>query len=78
MSNKERYDKIFFDVFGVNEDRLHEISFKGTPEWDSVGHMGLIARIEDEFDILIEAEDLFGLRTYNIGKNILKKYGIEI
>ena len=78
MTDREKYNQIFLDVFGANEDRRRSISFKGVPEWDSVGHMGLIARLEDEFNILIDAEDIFDFVNYDVGEEILKRYGVNL
>lgn len=78
MTNREKYDHIFFSVFGVQQEDLLKLSFKKTPEWDSVGHMGLISDLEEKFNILMEAEDIFGFTTYEKGEEILRKYGIEL
>jgi acyl carrier protein len=47
-------------------------------EWDSVGHMGLIAEIEEAFDIELEMDDVIDFSSYVKGKDILKKYNIEV
>ena len=47
-------------------------------EWDSVGHMGLMAEIEEAFDIQLEMDDVIDFGSYDKGKEILKKYNVEI
>ena len=79
MSNLEQYNKIFIDVFGVDDSSLNEaFTFKDIPQWDSVAHLSLISELEDTFDILFESEDILHYRSYENGKNILAKYGIDI
>ena len=40
--------------------------------------MGLIAELEDSFDISMEMDDIIDFSSYEKGKEILKKYDIEI
>ena len=78
MSNLEKYNNVLCDVLQIGEDQLPNARLKGIPTWDSVGHMTLLAAIEDTFDIFIEPEDMMSLNSYEEGKNILRKYGVEL
>ena len=77
MNNKERYDKVFCEVMQVDASQLSELRFKESEYWDSVGHMTLVSALEDEFDIMLETEDMMSIKTYEGGKDILKKYNIR-
>ena len=78
MSDLERYNKVFCNVMQVGEEKLVDLKFKESDYWDSVGHMTLIAALEDEFDIMLETEDMMSLKSYNEGKEILSKnYNIQ-
>lgn len=78
MSNIERLNKVFCEVMQVGEDDLPGLKFKESEYWDSVGHMTLIAAIEEEFDIMLEPDDMMGVSSYQRGKEILSQnYGIE-
>ena len=46
--------------------------------WDSVGHMTLVAALEDAFDIMMEMDDIIDLSSFEKGKEILRKYDVEI
>ena len=37
----------------------------------------MIAQIEDAFDIMFETEDIIDFNSYDKGKELLAKYGIE-
>ena len=74
MSNSlEKYNKIFIDLFGIPESKLHTLRLKESPNWDSVGHIGLISTLEEVFDISLETDDIFALTSYAEGMQILKK-----
>jgi acyl carrier protein len=74
----EKYQLIFSSTFQVQINELNNLVYQGLPEWDSVGHMNLIAQIEETFDIMMDTDDIVDLSSYNKGIEILKKYGIEI
>ena len=79
MTNQEKYDQAFKESFAIDNGALGEqLTYQSIPEWDSVGHMGLMASLEDAFDIMIEMEDVIDFGSYEIGKTILKKYEINI
>ncbi|GAB5098688.1 hypothetical protein YK56LOC_44050 [Caballeronia sp. HLA56] len=79
MTNRDTYDKVFMDCFAVPHDALNaEFVYQCVPDWDSVGHMGMIAALEDAFEIMMETEDIIEFGSYTIGVEKLKKYGIEV
>jgi acyl carrier protein len=74
--NLEKYNKIFIDLLDVQESELPVLKLKESPNWDSVGHIGLISNLEDTFDISLDVDDMFALTSYQEGLQILKKYNI--
>jgi len=79
VNNKEKYDQAFIESFSVSADALNEnLTYQSIPEWDSVGHMGLIAALEDAFDIMMETEDIIEFGSYIIGIEMIKKYQVEL
>ena len=78
MSNLEKYNQAFIESLEVTEDQLNGLQYQQIPNWDSVGHMGLIAAIEDAFDIMMDTDDIIDLSSYEKGKEILAaNYNIE-
>jgi acyl carrier protein len=77
MPNTENYDKVFTDSLKVPSDKLNSLIFRSVSSWDSVGHMVLIAGMEEAFNIMMDTDDILDFSTYEKGKQILKKYGIE-
>lgn len=79
MTNLEKYVAAFTEGLGVDESVVNStLKYQSIGEWDSIGHMGLIAELEDAFDIEMETDDIVDFSSFDVGKDILKKYGVEI
>lgn len=78
MTNLEKYNKVFCDTLEVTEDKLATLKYQDVPLWDSVGHMTLVANLEDAFDIMMETDDIIDMSSYEKGKEILNKYEVEL
>ena len=78
MTNLEKYNAVFCETLSVKEAQLADLKYQGVPEWDSVGHMTLVAAIENAFDIMMEMDDIIDLSSYEKGKEILKNYDVEL
>lgn len=78
MTNLEKYNKAFCESFEITEDKLNGLKYQDIELWDSVGHMTLVANLEDAFDIMMETDDIIDLSSYEKGKEILaKNYNVE-
>lgn len=78
MTNLEKYIAAFQENLGVSEDELETLEYQGIAAWDSVGHMTLMAALEDTFDIMLDTDDIIDFSSFQKGKEILKKYEIEL
>ena len=78
MSNLEKYNNIFVENLQVTEDQLNGLKYQAVPLWDSVGHMSLMAALEDAFDIMLDTDDIIDFSSYEKGREILKKYDVVI
>tara|TARA_B110000037_G_scaffold213623_1_gene268346 strand:- start:650 stop:889 length:240 start_codon:yes stop_codon:yes gene_type:complete len=79
MSNTEKYKKIFIESLDFDEKLFkEELKYQEIEEWDSIGHMGLISALEDEFSITLDTEDIVSYDSYEKGIEILKKYKVNI
>ena len=74
MTNIEKYNQIFAETLNLGLDEVKDAKFKETPIIGiPVGHRLLVAALEDAFDVLLEAEDLMAIRSYQGGIDILSK-----
>lgn len=79
MGNLDSYNKAFRETFGCVDSDLGEGFTSETVEkWDSVTQMALVGALEDAFGIMLNADDIFEITSYEAGKAILKKYDVEI
>lgn len=78
MTNLEKYNAAFCKTLELEESHLSGLKYQSVAGWDSVGHMSLVAAIEDAFDIMMEMDDIIDLSSYEKGIEILKKYKVNI
>ena len=78
MTNKEKYVGAFVEALEIEESQVEGLKYQEIPAWDSVGHMSLVACIEDAFDIMMDTDDIIDFSSYEKGIEILKKYDVEI
>jgi acyl carrier protein len=79
MTNLEKYNDIFVQVFGADVAQLGDNYTKETvPAWDSVHQLNIISLMEETFDLMLDPEDIMACTSYNAGKDILAKNDIEL
>lgn len=78
MSNLEKYTEAFTATFEINKSETEGLAYQDITAWDSAGHMGLIAAIEENFNIMLDPDDIIDLSSFEKGKEILKKYKVEM
>lgn len=78
MTNLEKYNKVFMETLEISEDILDGLKYQSILQWDSIGHMRLIAELEDAFDIMMDTDDIIDFNSYEKGKEILSaNYEVE-
>ena len=76
MSIIEKYNNAFTNTFMVEIDKLPGLKYQAIDAWDSVGHMALMAAIEESFTIEMDIDDIIGFSSYEVGQDILSKYNV--
>ena len=78
MTNEEKYVNAFVEAFEIDAETAKTLKYQQIPAWDSVGHMGLMAKIEESFDIMMEPDDIIDFSSFDKGKEILSsKYNVD-
>ncbi len=78
-TNRQRYDSVFLMSLDLQpQDLTANLIYNSVKSWDSVGHMSLMAALENEFDIMMETEDIIDFSSYLKGMEILAKYQVQI
>ena len=79
QENLEKYNNAFMEALEIGPEKLgSELGYESVETWDSVGHMTLMAALEDAFDIMMETDDIIDFSSYEKGKEMLSKnYDVE-
>lgn len=78
LTNKQKYDQAFVSSLSLELNQLgDQVAYNQSPAWDSIGHMALVAALEDSFGISLETDDIMNFSTYKKGFEILAKYGVQ-
>lgn len=48
------------------------------PSWDSLGHMAIVAELEDRFGVRLETDDVVAMTSYASSLEILKRHGVAV
>ena len=79
MDNKEKYKSIFIESLAIDRSKFNEnIKYNEIPEWDSIGHMSLVAALEETYKISLETDDIVDFSSFKKGIELLKKYNVNI
>ncbi len=69
---------VFADALQINlKSVTDELTYNSIPEWDSVGHMALVAELEKRFGILLDTNDIIDMSSVKVSKKILGKHNIQ-
>ena len=77
-NNHDKIIDIVSKILLVNKEEITEkISRKDFEAWDSMTHLVIISELEQNFDIILEDDDITAMNTISDIKTILTKYEIR-
>lgn len=77
MSNNDKLIQTFAETLQIEPARVcDELGYNTIAEWDSVGHMALIAALEEAFGVMLDTDDIIDLSSVAQAKTILTKYDV--
>ena len=75
---RKEIESVFSEVLGIERALVNDaLTYNSIKEWDSVAHMALIAALEENFEIMMETDDVIDMSSVAKAKQILAKYGVE-
>ncbi len=78
MSIFEQYKESFVNALHLDSSiEVETVSYRDHG-WDSVAHMVLMATLEETFDIMLDTDDVIDFSSFEKGKEILRKYDVEL
>ncbi len=78
MSVLAQYKECFVNALHLDESVEVETLAYRDHGWDSVAHMVLMATLEEAFDIMLDTDDVIDFGSFEKGKEILRKYDVEL
>ena len=77
MNNTDRLIKSFVESLGISAGQVIDtLAYQSIKQWDSVGHMALVAALETEFNVMLDTDDIIGMSSVGVAKQILQKHGV--
>ncbi|GLW05545.1 hypothetical protein Misp01_06750 [Microtetraspora sp. NBRC 13810] len=80
MDDLDRLRAVFRSTLDLAPDApdadVDGLEYRAIPQWDSLAHMSLVAAIEDEFDIMIDTDDVLDLSSFAKAVTLLDKHGV--
>ena len=69
----------FVQAFAIDRQQVSpKLAYQSIPQWDSVGHMALVAEIENTFNVTLDTDDIIEMSDLAKVARILEKHGVAL
>tara|TARA_B100001123_G_C14940019_1_gene879300 strand:- start:68 stop:307 length:240 start_codon:yes stop_codon:yes gene_type:complete len=76
--NLSKYENAFKEAFSLKDENLENLKYQSIDNWDSIGHMTLMSALEEAFSITLDTDDILDFSSFKKGKEVLKKYKVNL
>lgn len=77
MSLQERLREVFVEALELGgEIDVENLSYRDIEAWDSVGHMALVAAVEDVFDVQFDTDQVIDMSSFKVALEYLQAMGV--
>jgi acyl carrier protein len=74
--NEEKLQRVFHAIFKLAPGTdLAGVRPNQTPEWDSLGHVTLVAALESEFNVNLDMADALRITSFDVARQVLEQHG---
>lgn len=78
QTSSEKLTTAFVEALQIDAAQVVDgLEYNTIKEWDSVAHMALIAALEDQFDVMLDTDDIIDMSSVAKAKEILGKYDVQ-
>ena len=78
MGPSDRLAGIFRQALELGDAvEVEVLTYRGVPAWDSLGHMALVAAIEDEFGVELDSDQVLDMASFSIALKMLGGMGVD-
>ncbi len=79
MSETDRLRKAFRAALSLPDDHdVDSLEYRSIANWDSIAHMSLVAAIEDEFDLMLDTDEVLDLSSFGKALGLLERHGVPV
>ncbi|WP_298864818.1 acyl carrier protein [uncultured Sulfitobacter sp.] len=76
--NTQKLTDAFVEALQIKPEQVtDDLEYNSIKEWDSVAHMTLVAALEEQFDIMLDTDDIIDMSSVAKAKEILAKYDVS-
>ncbi|MDT0582821.1 MULTISPECIES: acyl carrier protein [Alteromonadaceae] len=77
-TNTEKLEAAFVTALDIDASAVtDDLAYNSIEQWDSTAHMILIAELEDQFDVMLDTDDIIDMSSVGKAKEILGKYELS-
>ena len=78
MSLTDRLRDVFIEALALPDGTdVENLKYRDIEAWDSVGHMALVAAIEDEFDVQFDTDQVIDMSSFKVAVDMLRGFGVD-
>ncbi|MET1073167.1 MAG: acyl carrier protein [Umezawaea sp.] len=78
MALNDKLRDVFVEALGIDASvDVENLKYRDIEEWDSVGHMALVAAIEDEFDVEFATDQVIDMSSFKVAVDMLEGLGAK-
>jgi len=72
MAIADQLRAVFVESLQLDDDvDVENLKYRDIEAWDSVGHMALVAAIEDEFDVQFETDQVIDMSSFKVAVDMV-------
>ncbi|MBB5827633.1 acyl carrier protein [Micromonospora carbonacea] len=78
MPLSDRLRAVFVEALELGgEVDVENLRYREIEQWDSLGHMTLVAAIEEEFDVQLDTEQVIEMSSFKVALDMLAGMGVR-
>lgn len=81
MNDVAATDKValaFSRVLGIPAPQItDDLRYASVPQWDSIAHMAVVSALEEQFDIMIDMDDVIDMNSVAKAREIVRRLAAE-
>ena len=71
-----KLEAVFAETFSIPEDSIKDnLALQNIPTWDSMTHMVLIVRIEEDWNIQLTGDEIADIKTVGDARRMILSHG---